>query len=205
MTKKHHPTRRLQLDIFEQKPKPGPKPKKPRHVFGGAYLKSYNPKTARPLDGKKALHVVLKSSQAKGDKSFKAKTNEAPIWDIVKNHADRLGIKIYEYANGGDHLHILLRARHRSEYNAFIRTISGLIARLVGKSERGSPLKRKRFWDARPFSRIVSFAKREFQTAKTYFLRNALEAIGWMPYVPRTQKLSPQLREWLNWGALSSS
>ncbi|MCB0393819.1 MAG: hypothetical protein KDD25_04640, partial [Bdellovibrionales bacterium] len=79
---------------------------------------------------------------------------------------------------------------------AFIRSVTGLIARHVGRTEKGSPLKRK-FWDARPFSRIVSFARNEFRTAKAYLLRNTLEVIGWMPYQFRDQKLSQKKRAWL--------
>lgn len=190
MRKKHQPS------FFDQLPKRGRKPRKPRDHFGGMYLKNYNPKSERPMDSKKALHVVLRSSKATVAMSFKNHRNEQDIWDIIDKHAKRLGIKIYSYANAGNHLHLLLRAKHRDEYNAFIRTITGLIARLVSRSERGKPGKTK-FWDARPFSRIVSFAKREFHLAKTYLLRNTLEAIGWMPYVSRDKKLPREIRQWL--------
>lgn len=149
------------------------------------------------MDSKKALHVVLRSSLATGARSFKNKEYEARIWDIVSLHAEKCGVRIYEYANGGNHLHLLFRANSRKGYNMFIRTITGLIARLVGRSEKGKPLKKK-FWDARPFSRVVSFAKREFNAAKSYLHRNILEAIGWMPYVPRDKRLSKKWRECLS-------
>jgi REP element-mobilizing transposase RayT len=190
-------SRKIQQNLFDQIPKRGRKPQKPHDHFGGRYLQNYNPKSKRPMDSKKALHLVLKSSQAVGEKSLNSHKFKTKIWDIICNHAEKRGIKIYEYANGGDHLHLLLRAKHRDEYSGFIRTISGLIARLVGGAQRGKPL-RKKFWDARPFSRIVSFAKREFNSVKTYLLRNTLEAIGWMPYISRKQRLPSQLRHWLN-------
>jgi REP element-mobilizing transposase RayT len=160
------------------------------------YLMNYNPSSKRPIDSKKALHLVLRSSWATGASSFKHKNYEAQIWEIISTHAERTGVRIFEFANGGNHLHLLIRAKHRDDYNCFIRIVSGLIARLVGKSERGKPLKTK-FWDSRPFTRIVSFAKREFSIAKVYLLRNTLEAIGWLPYFPRHKKLPAELRQWL--------
>ena len=129
-------------------------------------------------------------------RSFKTKENEGPVWDIILKHAKKNNIRLYEYSNGGNHLHILLRAKTREAYDRFIRSITGLIARHVGKSERGVPLKRK-FWDARPFTRIVGFAKREFETVKRYFLRNDLEALGWIRYVPRHKRMPRDIREML--------
>jgi REP element-mobilizing transposase RayT len=189
-------SRKKQLNIFDQKPKRGRKPKKPATHFGGIHLKNYNPKSKRPMDSKKALHLTMKSSQATGTKSFKNENYEAKIWEIISNHAERFQIKIYEYANGGNHLHLLIRAKHRDEFRAFIRTISGLIARLVGGGQRNHA-RNRRFWDARPFTRIVSFAKKEFATAKSYLHRNMLEIIGWMPYVARDMRLPKNWREWL--------
>lgn len=189
-------TRKKQPSFFDQVPKRGRKPQKPRNHFGGMYLKNYNPKSKRPMDSKKALHVVLRSTKAIGARSFKCDQNEQGIWDIIDRHAKRLGIRVYSYANAGNHLHLLVRAKHRDDYNAFIRTITGLIARLVARSERGKPGKAK-FWDARPFSRIVSFAKQEFSAVKTYLLQNTLEAIGWMPYGSRDKRLPANVRRWL--------
>jgi len=195
--------RKIQQSLFDQQPKRGRPLAKPHGHFGGRYLKNYNPNCQRPMDSKKALHLVLKSSQAVGEKSFKNEKFEAKVWGIVSHHAEKTGIKIYEYANGENHLHLLLRAKHRDDYRAFIRTITGLIARLVGKSKRGKPLKKK-FWDARPFSRVVSFAYREFNAIKTYLLRNTLEAIGWMKYISRDSRLPTELRRVLD-GAHASS
>ncbi|MCB0393213.1 MAG: transposase [Bdellovibrionales bacterium] len=188
--------RKRQQNLFEQSPKRSRKLMRPDGHFGGTYLKTYNPKSERPLDSKKALHLVLKSSQAVGTRSFKSKANEGVVWAIVQMQAKTFGVKIYEYANSGNHLHLLVRVKNRWDYAAFIRSITGLIARHVGRSEKCSPLKRK-FWDARPFSRIVSFARKEFQAARAYIFRNTLEIIGWMPYQSRSKRLSLDRRQWL--------
>jgi REP element-mobilizing transposase RayT len=188
--------KKAQQSLFDQVPKRGRPPKKPSDHFGGRYLLNYNPKFKRPMDSKKALHLILRSSKSTGARSLKNEKYEAKIWQIVSHHAQKLGISIYSYSNGGNHLHLLIRAKYRDDYNSFIRTITGLIARAVGKTERGHRSKEK-FWDARPFSRIVSFAKREFQMVRAYLLRNTLEAIGWLPYISRDQKLPAEWRAWL--------
>jgi REP element-mobilizing transposase RayT len=195
-------SRHQQKSLFEQSPRRGRKPLRPSAQFGGIYFKNYNPKEKRPMDSKKALHVVLKSSYAKGARSFKSKNHEQKIWNLIDDHAKRNGVKIYAYANAGNHLHLLIRAR-REAYTKFIRSVTGLIARLVGNSERGRPLNRKngprqrKFWDSRPFTRVVSFAKREYRVIKAYLLRNTLEAIGWITYVERDKRLPRSIRDWL--------
>jgi REP element-mobilizing transposase RayT len=196
--------RKIQQSLFDKKPKRGRPPIKPHGHFGGRYLKNYNPKCERPIDSKKALHLVLKSSHATGERSFNSKTHKKTVWRIINDHADKFGIKIHEYANGGNHLHILLRAKNREDYAAFIRTITGLIARCIGNSQRGRRLKKK-FWDARPFSRVVSYARQEFNAAKTYLLRNTLEAIGWIKYISRNSRMPQALREILVARAMSSA
>lgn len=190
-------SRKIQGSLFDPISKRGRKSKRPHGTFGGKYLKSYNPKFQRPMDSKKALHLVMKSSRATGLRSFKSKELESRVWEIISRNAEKTGVRIYGYANGGNHLHLLIRAKCRDDYNRFIRTITGLIARLVGESEKGKPLKKK-FWDGRPFTRIVSFAAQEFKTVKTYLLRNTLEAIGWMPYVARHHRLPKEFRNWLS-------
>jgi REP element-mobilizing transposase RayT len=196
--------RKIQQSLFDQQPKRGRPAKKPHGHFGGRYLKNYNPKCERPMDSKKALHLVLKSSQATGERSFDSKTHKKIVWKIIYDHADKFGIKIHEYANGGNHLHLLLRAKNRQDYAAFIRTITGLIARTVGNSQRGRRLKNK-FWDARPFSRVVSYARQEYNTIKTYLLRNTLEAIGWLKYISRNSRMPQELRRQLEGGLINSA
>ena len=192
-SKRSQPSRSIQQDLFTAQGKRGRPRTKPTDHFGGVYLKNYNPKSKRPMDSKKALHLVLRSTHAKNDRSFKHQNHESRIWEIISNQARRTGIKIYAYANSGNHLHLLLRAKLREDFTSFIRAVTGLIARQVGQCERGAPLKKK-FWDARPFSRVVSFTKKEFAGVKTYIYRNTLETIGWAPYISRKQAWPKRLR-----------
>lgn len=174
----------MQLDLLKNKLETrGRKRKIPLNTMGGSFHQNYNPSYKRPMDSKKALHIVLKSSEAKNLKSFKHKNNEQKIFDIIYGAAQKSNIKLYDYANGGNHLHLLIRSHNRKDYAKFIKVITGLIARFINRVERGKP-SLKKFWDARPFSRIVHFGK-DFKKVKSYFFRNTLEALGWVKYQTR--------------------
>ncbi len=95
-----------------------------------------------------------------------------------------MGVKVYRFANSGNHLHLVILPRSRPAFQAFIRAVSGLIARITLKVERGRALG-IRFWDARPFTRILAWG-RDFRRTSDYLLRNTLEALGFIPYRPRT-------------------
>lgn len=115
------------------------------------------------------------------------------IWDIIEKHALKNNVRVYEYANAGNHLHLLIRVKRRDDYQRFIRSITGLIARAVKGCQKGNPLKKK-FWDARPFTRIVSFSGDQFRKVKMYLARNRMEALGFVRYQPRN--VSRTSEEW---------
>src|SRR6186997_1924555 len=141
--------------------------------FGGAYLSS-NPKEKRPLSLKKSSHLVMRSLLAKGPLSL-LRHNEK-IEKIIYKQAKKFGVKIYRYANGGNHLHLIVLPMSRRAFNSFIRSISGLIARLVLKVERGDP-KGIQFWEKRPFTRIVEWGP-DYERVCNYLMQNTLEALG---------------------------
>ena len=154
----------------------------PKH-FGGACLGKSNPKEKRPLSTKKAMHLVMRSSLAKGAQSFRRKDKE--VFKIVQKQAQQLGVKLYRYANGGNHLHLIVLPLSRSAFNKFVRAVSGLIARLILVTERGRPMPRNtQFWDQRPFTRILEWGA-DFYNTCDYLLKNTLEAYGFVTYSPR--------------------
>jgi len=103
--------------------------------FGGDLLKGNHPKFKRPLSSKKAIHLVMRSTKARGAHSFLR--FHLAIKRIIDNQARRHGIQVYRLANAGNHLHLMIRCCSRRAYTRFIRSISGLIARLVLQKERG--------------------------------------------------------------------
>ncbi|MEQ1666219.1 MAG: transposase [Bdellovibrionales bacterium] len=149
--------------------------------FGGAALNKSNPKIARPLSIKRPMHLVMRSSKARGAYSLLNKSRE--VFNVIYNQGRIHGVKIYRYANAGNHLHIVILPRSTWAYKKFIRSITGLIARLIMRVERGKA-KNIKFWDQRPFTRIVEWG-RDFKRVSNYLLQNTLEAIGFVAYIPR--------------------
>jgi REP element-mobilizing transposase RayT len=143
--------------------------------FGGSLLKG-NPREARPIAVKRPMHVVLRSGLATGPRSMLKPGTARRIEALVRRRATESGVRVYRFANSGNHLHLVLVSRSRAGFQRFLRAVTGLIARVVLGVERGRPLG-VRFWDARPFTRIVEWG-REYRIVANYVLGNHLEAVG---------------------------
>lgn len=159
--------------------------------FGGSLLKG-NPKVARPISTKKAMHLVLRSSLARGERSMLKPERARRIQKLIYVQADRFGVRVYRYSNSGNHLHLSVKASSRMEFSNYLRAITGLIARITLGVERGTPLRLlrgelRKFWDARPFTRIVEWGKDYIRVSK-YLMQNTLEAIGFIDYEPRAYR-----------------
>ncbi len=152
-------------------------------AFGGSALTSH-PKVARPIATQSALHLVLRSTQATGTRSFLKRARE--VEKLVKSQAAKVGIRIYDFANAGNHLHMVVRVSSRRIYRSFVRAVTGLLARRTLGRERGvaraevasaNKAPPTRFWDARPFSRVVTWG-RDYAQLKNYLCLNRIEAVG---------------------------
>ncbi len=87
--------------------------------------------------------------------------------------AGRFGIRIYDFANVGTHLHLLVRARRRDAFQAFLRSFAGIVARRVTGARRGRPI--GRFFSDLAWSRVVSWG-RDYIGVRHYVLRNQIES-----------------------------
>jgi hypothetical protein len=135
-----------------------------RFAFGGSLLKGSHPKKKRVFSARVPMHVVLKSSQSVGSRSL---LRHGPaIARILGAQARRHHVRLDGVANAGNHLHLLLQAPSRDCLSAFLRAIAGRIAQLAG-SKQG-------FWDARPFSRLVSWGQ-DLRRVSRYLGLNATE------------------------------
>ena len=108
------------------------------------------------------------------------------IENIIKQQAKTFNVRVYAMAVNNTHIHILLKLYTRDSFKKFVKAISGIIARITLGAEKGKNLGFK-FWKGIPFSRIVSWAKDYFST-KQYILCNELEALGVIPYLPRSRR-----------------
>ncbi len=142
--------------------------------FGGSLLKG-NPRVKRPIAVNKPMHLVLRSSFARGRYSLSIKRNR--IDNAVQKLSKSTGVKIYRFAIAGNHIHLLILSKSRSAYISFIRAISGIIARIILEAERGKASLIDRFWDSRPYTRIMEWG-RDFKVVSQYIDLNKLESIG---------------------------
>ena len=142
-----------------------------------------NPRERRPISVKRPMHLVMRSSIAVGEKSFLRTRYAKRIEEFIRRSALENGVKIYRYANSGNHLHLLVMPRSRDAFNAFSRVVTGLIARVILGAEKGQG-KGVKFWDARPFSRILEWG-RKFKIVSDYLLKTTLESLGFIPFVRR--------------------
>jgi REP element-mobilizing transposase RayT len=131
-------------------------------------------KTSRPIEPSLPLYIALRSSRARGKWSLQKATTESRIQEIMRELAQRHGVKVFEYANGGDQIHLLLRAKSRQGFQAFLRAFAGLTARLVTGAKKGKPS--GRFWDALTFSRVLAWGK-EFDAVRDLVSKGDLDSL----------------------------
>ncbi|MFL5815287.1 MAG: transposase [Bdellovibrionia bacterium] len=154
----------------------------------GGELSRGKRKTLRPIDSKQALHVVLRSSKARGNLSMLHPKHCNAVEKYVQKTAQRWGVRIYRFANVGNHLHLLIKVPSRSAWKSFSREIAGGIAQIVTGAKKGEALKRhsdaslpesaqRGFWDHLLFTRIVNFG-RDFKIVSAYLIKNLFEAAG---------------------------
>lgn len=160
------------------------------------------------------MHLVLRSSKAKGEWSFLRSRNSTVIKTIVGKFAFIYGIQILSLVNVGNHLHLHIRLGNRFGYSPFIRAITGAIAMAVAGKNRWSKsavgpgsaqlakAKADRFWDHRPFTRVVA-GYQAAQGLVDYLRINEMESWGFNKFEARSMfEIERKLRRGIpTWGA----
>ena len=145
-----------------------------RREHGGT-LSQGRRKRERPLDPRRPLHVILRSTRAKDGWSMLRARHERRIKHLVHAVARHHGVRIYRFANSGNHLHLVIHATKREGYQNYLRSLSGLIARAVTGARKGHA--KGRFWDALAYSRVVEWG-RDLKNLNFYVILNELEGLG---------------------------
>jgi REP element-mobilizing transposase RayT len=156
---------------------------KRKFTFGGTTLKG-NAREKRPFHKDMFSHLVMRSALAIGERSMLRAAHKRIIEEIVRGSARIFAVKIERYVNVGNHLHLLIKAPNRQAQANFLRTISGRIVRQIMGVEKGSPGRFKKFWDSKPFTRLVSWG-RAYKAVTHYLSLNSLEAIGFTKIAAR--------------------
>ena len=159
--------RQRQTSFFESKSEHSSS----RISHGGDQIKGRR-KIYRPLNPKKPLHVIFKSSHAKGRLSLRGK-NQIATQKIVESTASKHGIKLHRFINVGNHLHIFASFKKREDMQVFLRIVGGLTARLATGARKGKAFG-KRFWDFLVFTRIIT-GRRDVMTMHKYMNKNDVE------------------------------
>ncbi len=150
------------------------------------------------MHSKNPIHIVLRSELAKGARSLLK--NKQLVRRITLKASNRFKVQVFEKAICGNHLHLLIRGRSKTDIQNFFRVMAGHIAQEIlrlyplTEKERGGAPKQKgclknqrKFWALLLFSRIVGWG-RDFTNVSNYVIRNTLEALKLIPYVERKKR-----------------
>lgn len=165
MVYKHHMSRRKSQQEFT-----GEGFKKPGDSFGGAALKG-NPKGARPLDSKMPIHLTLRATKS----VLRTPKHFGVVGKIVTDVTKKHGVKIYKFANVGNHIHMAIKIPRVKRWAAFIRELTGRLGLALRAAMGGAKL-----WLYRPHTRIVRGWKKAFGIVKAYVELNQWEAEGFI-------------------------
>jgi putative transposase len=164
-----------------------------QNAYGGELRNTRKGRSGpRALSTKDTMHLVLRSSLAQGPWSFRR--NDGKIKATVKKFTHKYGVKLISLANAGNHLHMQIQITNRHTYRAFITALTSTLALVVtgasfkcSMKDRAKDLgiavgniqkKILRFWDYRPFTRIVRGYK-ALLNLKDYIEINRLEVRGY--------------------------
>ncbi len=134
--------------------------------FGGAFAKGKR-KSKRPISLQRPMHLVLKSTQARG--KFALNPSHQKIQNLIFKMAERFHIKIYSVALNWSHAHLVIQVKNRSNYNSFIRALTGAMVLLL-RAPKG-------FFDLKPYTKIGTWGK-QLRNWVNYSIKNQLQARG---------------------------
>ncbi len=168
-------------------------------AHGGALRNRRIGRGARPISVRYSMHLVLRSSHARGAWSFVRRGNRELVQRILLKHASKSQVELLAAGNAGSHLHLRLRVRDKSNYFKFIRAVAGEIALKFKRLHRPEGLLKHNFWDQRPFSTIVSTLKYA-QNLTDYIKINQVEGSGFSREVARMAVEKWRLGIWREFG-----
>lgn len=143
---------------------------KPTKLTHGGELAHGKRKIERPLKMNRPIHLVLRAKRSG------LKIKERKIREIIKKYGDKFKVKIYQVSVNSNHLHLALSASSRMSFQNFLRSISGVIAKLMGKGK---------LWLCLAFTRVSHWG-RDYKILLGYIRQNQLESIGAISYKPRS-------------------
>lgn len=109
----------MQTSMFKKQPKD----------YGGSLRNTRKGRVGpRPISTKHTMHLVLKSTKARGEWNFLRPRHKKNIRRIIEKFAFIYGVKLISLANASNHLHLQIKLSNRFAYKPFIRAVTGAIA-----------------------------------------------------------------------------
>ena len=141
----------------------------------GGSLGAGHRKKLRPIDPKRPIHVVLRSSRATGAWSFLRLRHKKQVHRLLERTSKRFQIRVYRYANSGNHIHLLVQCRKREHFQNFLRLFSGQVAFAITGAKKKNPV--GRFWNELAYTCIVNWG-RHYENVRHYLAKNVLESVS---------------------------
>lgn len=155
--------------------------KKEKSDFGGELFTTRKERLRhRPLAQKSSMHLVLRSSVANGKYAFTTQQNRQIVSEDINKFAKRNYVKVLSCAIVGNHIHLHIKLFKIRFYEPFIRGLTASLALKISGASKNVSIKSifgRRFWDYRPFTRIVG-SFREFLNLRDYIRVNQWEGHG---------------------------
>lgn len=188
--------------------------KKQKDSYGGSLRNTREGRAGpRPLSTRETMHLVLRSTKAVGEWSFKKRANEEKIRKILTRFSFKYGIRVLSIGIVGNHIHLQMKLGNRFAYKPFIRGLTASIAMAVTGVSRWKRIRGiggpqalnaahrhsatgEKFWDCRPFTRVVRGFKALLKL-KDYIEINQIEGFGFNRAEARMITEDRKLRPWL--------
>lgn len=139
--------------------------------FGGSDMVGKR-KVARPLATNRPLHLVLKSSQARGRLTFL--NHRTALDQVLRRISRKWGVQIKNRVWVSNHIHMTVQFSNRMHYQNWIRELTGQIVCCLSQRVRQ---RIANFFDHRPWTRVLEWG-RDLLNMKDYFLKNELQNFG---------------------------
>ncbi len=147
-------------------------------AHGGVLRRRRAGRTRRPISTRFSMHLVLRSSFARGALSFVQPQTRHLINLLLAKHSAASGVRILGVGNAGNHLHLRVQVPHSAGYKHFVRALTGELALKLKRLAKHKLIEiHKNFWDQRPFSSIAGTLKYQNRLAD-YIKINQLEGGG---------------------------
>ncbi|GIL16733.1 MAG: hypothetical protein BroJett040_04840 [Oligoflexia bacterium] len=101
---------------------------KNHHSYGGALRSRRQGRGVRPLSSKDPLHLVFKVNRARVKYGLRTYRRYFLILQILERYSKKFFVQIEQYSIQGDHIHLLIRTKRRSQFTSFFRVVAGQIA-----------------------------------------------------------------------------